>query len=248
MPRKKDTLFQSKGPVTPFEFNAPVVRVFDDMLARSVPFYKECLELTVEMVRRFARPKTRVYDLGCSTGTLLLNLARALPDSVRLTGLDNSPDMLKKARRRLAPHKDRCELVEADLMHALALEQAGAVVMNYTLQFVPPEQRTRTLKSIHRQLVPGGALILIEKVAGATPALDRLFIAEHHRFKEKHGYTKMEIARKRQALEKVLVPLTAGENEALLKKAGFREIDVFFRWANFCGWVAVKTGGSPRKT
>ncbi len=240
MAGKKDNLFQSSGPVGRFEFNAPVVRVFDDMLARSVPFYKECMELTVELARHYARPKMNVYDLGCSTGTLMLDMVKRLPKSIKLTGLDNSPDMLKKARRKLKNYSDRCEFVEADLLNALDLSSASVVVMNYTLQFVPPKKRGTMLKTIHKNLAPGGALILIEKVIGQTKGLEKLFINEHHRFKKKRGYSQMEIARKRQALEKVLVPMTAKENEAMIKRAGFQETEAFFRWCNFIGWVAVK--------
>jgi 4-aminobutyrate aminotransferase/(S)-3-amino-2-methylpropionate transaminase len=39
---------------------------------------------------------------------------------------------------------------------------------------------------------------------------------------------------------RVLVPLTARWNEEALLSAGFREVDSFWRWMNFAGWVAVK--------
>ncbi len=240
MAGKKDNLFQSAGPISKFKFNAPVVRVFDDMLARSVPFYKECLTLSVNLARQYATPNTKVYDLGCSTGTLLFNLADRLPKSVKLVGIDNSPDMLKKAQKKLRDHLKRCELVEKDLMDSLEFPKASVVVMNYTLQFVPPEKRIKMLKTIHGNLIPGGALILIEKIKGESEPMDKLFVDEHHRFKKSKGYSKLEIARKRQALEKVLVPLTAKQNEGLMKRAGFREFESFFRWCNFVGWLAVK--------
>ncbi|QPJ62942.1 MAG: carboxy-S-adenosyl-L-methionine synthase CmoA [Candidatus Nitronauta litoralis] len=240
MAGKKDNLFQSTGPIGKFEFNAPVVRVFDDMLARSVPFYKECMSLTVEFVCHYARPKTNVYDLGCSTGTLLFNLADRLPKSVKLVGIDNSPEMLKKAERKLRDHLKRCELVEKDLMKPQEFPNASVVVMNYTLQFVPPEKRIKMMKTINKHLIPGGALVLIEKIKGESEGMDNLFVDEHHRFKKSKGYSKLEIARKRQALEKVLVPQTVKQNESMLKRAGFQEFETFFRWCNFVGWVAVK--------
>ena len=239
MPRKKDTIFLTESPDR-FEFNAPVVRVFDDMLNRSVPLYKECLELTVRMAQHFARPKQSVFDLGCSTGALLARLAKELPKSVSLVGVDNSPDMLKKARRKLKNHAGRCQFNEADLEGELTLSNACVVVMNYTLQFVPPKRRGKMLKTICAGLNTGGALILIEKVVGSSEQTDDLFVSEHHRFKEQQGYSKLEIARKRQALEQVLVPLTAGENERALKRSGFSEVETFFRWCNFTGWIAIK--------
>ncbi len=239
MPKRKDNLFLTENPDR-FEFNETVVRVFDDMLGRSVPLYKECLELTVRMAKHFARPKQSVYDLGCSTGTLLARLAKELPESSTLVGVDNSPDMLKKARRKLKHRGERCQLIEADLEDELDIVNACVVVMNYTLQFVPPKRRGKMLKSIRAGLSPGGVLIVIEKIVGNSEQTNDLFIDEHHRFKEQHGYSKLEIARKRQALEQVLVPLTAEKNERALKRAGFSEVETFFRWCNFAGWIAIK--------
>lgn len=248
MPRSKDRLFRDPYPPTRFEFNEPVARVFEDMLARSVPYYRECLDLTVEIVRRFAAPGTRVVDLGCSTGTLLKRLAEVLPPSVRLVGLDNSPAMLNKARRRLAPYRKRCDLVEADLNTPPAMPPARVMVLNYTLQFIPPRRRGAVLRGVFRGLAAGGALVLIEKVRAGHPALEALFQEEHHRFKRKRGYSRLEIARKRQALEKVLEPLSAAENERLLRRAGFRPVEPFFRWCNFAGWVALKPPSQSGKS
>jgi len=245
-PRKRDDLFAGDDAPEKFEFNESVARVFDNMLERSVPFYKECLDMVTALVREYARPGTRVYDLGCSTGTLIRELARSLPEpeGVRFTGIDNSPAMLKKARRKLKEFGGRCELVEADLNGPLELDGASVVVMNYTLQFVPPGKRKAVLGRIHRALPPGGALILIEKVRGEAKPLDDLFIEQYYRYKREMGYSRMEIARKRESLEQVLVPLTPGENVTILYKAGFETVDVFFKWFNFAGFVALREGGA----
>ena len=242
--KKKDTLFKKLTAPGKFEFNEPVARVFDDMLERSVPFYKECQQMVIDLTLHFAQKDSAVYDLGCSTGTLLRNLVRAVPEKlkVRFVGLDNSEAMLKKARDKLKSHLTRCDLVEADLEGDFELADASVVIMNYTLQFLPPRRRATMLKKIYKGLRPGGGLILIEKVRGESDGLNDLFIDEYHAYKQSQGYSKLEIAKKREALEKVLIPLKPGKNRDLLIEAGFRQVDIFFKWFNFAGFVAIKPG------
>lgn len=242
--KKKDTLFKKPSAPGKFEFNEPVARVFDDMLERSVPFYKECQEMVTDLALHFAQKGSTVYDLGCSTGTLLRHLVKAIPKSqnIKFVGLDNSEAMLKKAHAKLKGHLKRCELVPADLESDFELTDASVVIMNYTLQFIPPKRRAAMLKKIYHGLRPGGGLILIEKVRGESDGLNDLFVERHHAYKRSQGYSKLEIAKKREALEKVLIPLKPGKNRELLAGAGFRQVDVFFKWFNFAGFLAVKPG------
>ena len=179
-PKKKDTLFKKSTAPEKFEFNEPVARVFDDMLERSVPFYKECQQMVVDLSLHFSQKNSTVYDLGCSTGTLLRHLVKAIPKvkNIHFVGLDNSEAMLKKARGKLKDHLNRCELVAADLESDFELADASVVIMNYTLQFLPPKRRATMLKKIYRGLRPGGGLILIEKVRGESDNLNDLFVEQ----------------------------------------------------------------------
>jgi len=233
-----DDLYQTGQGPGRFEFNEPVARVFDDMLERSVPLYRECLSATVGWAARHARPGSRVYDLGCSTGTLLAALAQAVPPGVELVGVDNSPAMLAQARRKL--QGTPATLVEADLAGEFQLTDATVAVLNYTLQFLPPERRGALLGKIHQGLREGGLLLLIEKITAENPEHDETLTALYHDYKRQRGYTELEIARKREALENVLIPLPPAENRALLAGAGFRAVEMFFRWNNFAGFVALK--------
>ncbi len=242
--KKKDTLFKKSTAPVKFEFNEPVAQVFDDMLERSVPFYKECQQMVIDLALNFAQKNSAVYDLGCSTGTLLRHLVRTIPEKqkIRFVGLDNSAAMLNKARGKLKGYLKRCKLVEADLESAFELADASVVIMNYTLQFIPPKRRAAMLKKIYQGLRPGGGLILIEKVRGESEGLNDLFVEQHHAYKRSQGYSKLEIAKKREALEKVLIPLKPGKHRDLLVGAGFRQVDVFFKWFNFAGFLASKPG------
>ena len=245
--RKKDELFNRPGAPDKFEFNAKVARVFDDMLERSIPFYNECQTMVVALAVEFCRENTRLYDLGCSTGTLLKQLAQTLPENIQLVGLDNSQPMLDKARRKLKEQMHRCELLEQDLLKMTNLENASVIIMNYTLQFAPPKKRAALLRKIFKSLRPGGAFILVEKVLGETEGLNAVFVRQYHDLKRERGYSRLEISRKREALENVLVPLKPSKNLKLLKTAGFKSVDVFFKWFNFAGVLAVKPGGKTKR-
>ena len=219
-----------------------MARVFDDMLQRSVPMYQECQELAVRWCAQYTKSFTSIYDLGCSTGSLLIKLAKTLEPSanIKLIGVDNSSAMLKKAEEVLKSSPLPFELVEENLNNNLTIANASVVVLNYTLQFVQPENRVSILKNIYNGLIPGGSLVLIEKIKNEVPELNNTFIKFHHQFKEQKGYSKLEISQKREALENVLIPLTIKENSNLLNSAGFLTVDLFFKWNNFAGFIALK--------
>jgi tRNA (cmo5U34)-methyltransferase len=226
-----------------FTFDQKVADVFDDMLERSVPFYGEMQRMTVELAQRFMQPGTAIVDLGCSTATTLLALARGIEDpTVRLVGLDSSRPMLEKARAKLAAAGvlQRCDLVEADLNADFKLPGASVVVMNWTLQFVRPLRRDGLVRKIYDNLVDGGCFILLEKVLGDESLLNRLYIDLYYDFKKRNGYSESEIAHKREALENVLIPYRIGENVEMLGRNGFPIRDVFFRWYHWAGFLGVK--------
>ncbi len=239
---KKDQLFETTERVGDFAFDQKVAGVFDDMVGRSVPFYREIQKMTCQLTQDFAVPGTRVYDLGCSTGTTFHHLHPLLDDSIGFVGLDNSAPMLEKARNKLATvTKTRAvELLHADLEDAYPLEQASVVLMVLTLQFVRPLAREKIAKKIYDGLGHNGVLIVVEKLISADGMLNRLFIDHYYDYKRDQGYSNTEITQKREALENVLIPYRMEENMALFKNAGFRHVEDFFRWYNFSGMIAIK--------
>ena len=239
----KDEVFkQAQDAVADFTFGEKVASVFDDMLHRSVPFYDEIQRMIGEMAADFAGEGTQVYDLGCSTGTTLLNLDAKVSPKVKFIGIDNSEEMLKRCRQKLAERqfKREHELICADLNQGVRIENASLVLMVLTLQFIRPLYRDKLIGTIRQGLNENGCLILVEKVLGEDSVFNRLFIKYYYDLKKLQGYSELEIAQKREALENVLIPYKLLENREMLLRAGFRYVDVFFKWYNFCGIVAVK--------
>ena len=236
----KDDLFAVPRIAQDFSFGGPTAQVFDDMVNRSVPFYAEIQNMVTELSCDFATPGSTVYDLGCSTGTTLLKLDHLLEPDIRLMGLDNAADMLALARDKVKTARRPIGFVLADFEEPLLLEQASVVLMVLTLQFVRPLRREQVVRMICNALPHQGAFILVEKIVSTSGLFNRLFIKHYYDYKKRNGYSELEIAQKREALENVLIPYRLEENLALLKQAGFRKSEVFFRWYNFCGIVAIK--------
>lgn len=239
---KKDKVFDEAAKQVDFKFNAKVAEVFDDMVSRSVPYYEEMQRMTCELARDFAMPNTRLYDIGCSTATTMLALDKTVNPAVEFIGIDNSEDMLAKARKKVAAESDvrPMEFRAADLHKGFHIENASVITMLLTLQFVRPLYREQVMKMLYNGLNENGALILIEKLTCEDGIFNRLFIEHYYDYKRRNGYSEMEIAQKREALENVLIPYRVEENVELLKWAGFRRVETFFRWYNFCGIIATK--------
>ena len=239
----EDQLFANKQPlVKDFTFNKETAQVFDDMLQRSVPFYAEVQRMIGEIAADFATDGTRLYDLGCSTGTTLLALDPLVVPGVRFVGVDSSPEMLERAKAKLlqAGVTRTCDLQCADLNNGVQVANASVVIMNLTLQFVRPLYRQKLITTIANGMRQDGCLILIEKVLSRYSMLNRFFIKYYYAFKQRHGYSDLEISQKREALENVLIPYRIEENMELLLGHGFSQCDIFFKWHNFCGLMALK--------
>lgn len=225
-----------------FKFGTTVVNVFDDMVSRSVPYYNEMQRMLGEIAADHVKEGSCVYDLGCSTGTTLIEVDKLIPSDVRFIGIDESPEMLAKCDTKLkeAGFVRPYNLVTGDLHQPLPISNGSVVILCLTLQFVRPLYRERLLKNIYDGLNPGGVLLLVEKVLAESSVFNRDFIKYYYNYKRRNHYSELEISQKREALENVLIPYKLSENMLLLKEAGFADCEVFFKWYNFSGMIAYK--------
>ncbi|MBA3827058.1 MAG: methyltransferase domain-containing protein [Ktedonobacterales bacterium] len=225
-----------------WSFDAAVVACYDDMLERSIPQYGVMREAVTALAVRFAQPHSTVLDLGCSQGGALAPIIERLGATCSYLGVDSSEPMLLAARQRFAAPIARgtCAMDVCDLRGTYPAVEASVTLAILTLQFIPPEHRQRLVQQMYAHTRPGGVCIVVEKILGSTAAIDTVMVDAYHGLKAANGYTTEQIQHKRASLEGVLMPLTAQWNEDLLRMAGFRQIDCFWRWMNFTGWVAIK--------
>jgi tRNA (cmo5U34)-methyltransferase len=243
---ERDQLFeQLPQGMNDFVFDERVVRVFPDMINRSVPGYGLILPMLGVLARRCVPPGSRVYDLGCSLGAVSRVVRDAVnaPD-VRIIAVDNSAHMLSRFEQDLQqlpqqPGRPQIELVLGDIS-TTPIEDASLSVLNFTLQFIRPQQRQDVLARIASGTRPGGALVLSEKIRFRDAEEQALQTDWHHDFKRAQGYSELEIARKRDALEQVLTPDTEEEHLTRLQAAGWRKAVRWFQCFNFVSYLAIR--------
>jgi tRNA (cmo5U34)-methyltransferase len=238
---ERDEIFaEPRATPKPFRFDESVVRVFPDMVRRSVPCYRELVDLTGLMGAQFLLPGSRAYDLGCSLGAVTFSLSRhSQCADLELIAVDKAPAMVRALADRMGPRELPSPVIPvcADL-ESVRIERASLVVLNLTLQFVPPRQRLPLLTRIREGLAPGGALILSEKVRFEDVFEQALLTQVHEGFKRANGYSELEISQKRAALEQVLIPDTPEIQRERLDAAGFGQVMQWFQCLNFMSYVA----------
>ena len=239
----KDTLFSAPiEKLGDFTFDESVAEVFPDMIQRSVPGYSNIITAIGMLAARFVTEYSNVYDLGCSRGAGILSIRRNVEKSgVKIIGLDNSEPMVERCRRHLeAYHSDiPVEILCDDIRH-IEIENASMVVLNFTLQFLPREDRLALLRKIYQGLNPNGVLVLSEKFTFEDHTINELLIDLHHTFKRANGYSELEVSQKRTALENVMLTDSIDTHKARLKQAGFSQVELWFQCFNFGSMVAIK--------
>ncbi|WP_251359790.1 carboxy-S-adenosyl-L-methionine synthase CmoA [Kangiella sp. TOML190] len=242
MSAKDDIFLKPQENLKAFEFNQQVVEVFPDMIERSVPGYKSIIEGIGQIAKQYVQENSQIYDLGCSLGAASFSIRQGVSvENSKIIAVDNSKAMVERCRLIQDGYKFSLpiEVMEADITQ-IPIRKASLVVLNFTLQFLPIAQRQTLLDTIYQGLEPGGALILSEKIQMAQPALNNKIIELHHRFKKHNGYSDMEIAQKRAALENVLIPESCEQHMARFKATGFSQYDTWFQHYNFVSFLAVK--------
>jgi len=234
-----------------WEFDESVANCFEDMLERSIPQYDvmrtSVASLTAKMLSLpdMKKQTATILDIGCSDGLMIEKILQHLPSNIssRIVGIDVSEPMLTKAKHRLLDDviDGRVKIEKCDLRTDFPSSVFDVITSVLSIQFTPIEHRQHIIQSVYDSLSSyNGAFIMVEKVLGNTDKLNKLFVGSYYDMKENNGYTSEQIDRKRLSLEGVLVPVTNDWNIDLLKQAGFRHVDVFWRWMNFVGYIAIK--------
>jgi len=239
----KDTIFSSPiDNIGNFSFDENVVEVFPDMIQRSVPGYSNIISAIGMLAERFVKPNSVIYDLGCSLGASTLSIRRHIhQEGCKILSVDNSSAMVERCKLHVNAYRSDTpvDVIEADIRD-IEINNASMVVLNFTLQFLSPEDRQTLLKKIHTGLQPGGILIVSEKFVFDDQSANDLLIDLHHDFKRTNGYSELEISQKRSAIENVLIPDSIPKHKERLKTIGFSTIEVWFQCFNFGSMFAIK--------
>lgn len=240
---KKDDIYsQYREKVADFVFDEKVVSVFDDMIRRSVPGYATVIAMSKVFAEHYAQENSNCYDLGCSLGATTLAMRKGInKKNCRIVAVDNSPAMIERCRQMVDSDISDVpvEILLEDIAN-LKMQNASIVAMNFTLQFFAPDKRADLLGRIYNSMLPGGAMLLSEKIKFSADDEQDFQTDMYHHFKQLNGYTSLEVSQKRKALENVLVPDTIEQHFKRLKDAGFDKCYLWFRCFNFVSIAAFK--------
>ncbi len=240
---QKDNIYsQYRERVADFVFDDNVAGVFDDMVRRSVPGYATVIGMTKVFAEHYAQAGSICYDLGCALGASTLAMRRGIVQpGCKIIAVDNSKSMVTQCREIVASDGSDVpvEVIQADIRD-VPIDNASVVVMNFTLQFLSPDQRDEMIQTIYDGLRPGGILLLSEKIGSEDADKDAFQTDMHHEFKKLMGYSDMEVAQKRKALENVLVRDTLETHKTRLALSGFSKAHLWFQCFNFMSLAAFK--------
>jgi len=240
----QDNLYsQPREAIAGFVFDDAVVKVFEDMIGRSVPGYTTLLSMFPVLARTFVTSGSVCYDLGCSLGAATLAMQQGIgEENVKFMAIDNSQAMIDACQTLTSQHKKLNVNVCVELadINNVNISNASLVMMNFTLQFIAKKLRQDLIGNIYQGLNAGGVMVLSEKIKMENASDQKRLTTLHHAFKKANGYSALEISQKRSALENVLIAETIEQHMTRLKQAGFSEVLVWFQCFNFVSFLAIK--------
>lgn len=239
----KDEIFEDPlYNIVDFNFDDKVANVFEDMLKRSIPGYSAIISAVGMLTKLYAKPNSNYYDLGSSLGASALAMRRNIKyPNCKVIAVDNSEAMVKRSRDIIEMDNSPTPIdICCNDIRNFKIENATVVVLNYTLQFISPKNRNKIIENIFNGMNKGGILILSEKIIFEDKALGKRQIERYHNYKGLNGYSDIEISKKKDALENVLVPDSIETHKNRLRNAGFKTADVWHQTFNFISIVAEK--------
>ncbi len=222
-----------------WRFDGDVPSQFDAHVRRSVPFYEEGHELALKLSDFFVGSGSKVYEFGCSTGSLTRRLAERHRDQeARIIGIDLADDMAALAQER-CDGLDNVEIIAGDVVE-IQLQACDLIVAYYTAQFIRPRFRQLVLDKIYAALNWGGALLMFEKVRAPDARFQDAMTQLYTDYKSEQGFTDAEIIAKARSLKGVLEPFSTQGNLDLMQRAGFVDVMTVFKYVSFEGFLAIK--------
>jgi tRNA (cmo5U34)-methyltransferase len=234
----KDPLYN----IVDFSFDNKVANVFEDMLKRSIPGYSAIISAVGMLTKIYSQPNSNYYDLGSSLGASALAMRRnVVHPNCKVIAVDNSEAMVARSKDIIGMDNSAIPIeIICDDIRNFKIENAAVVVLNYTLQFISPTNRNKIIQNIYDGMKEGAILILSEKIMFEDEELNKRQISRYHNFKKLNGYSDIEISKKKDALENVLIPDSIETHKKRLFNSGFKTADVWHQTFNFISIVAEK--------
>jgi tRNA (cmo5U34)-methyltransferase len=202
---------------------------YDAEIRRQVPRYDEIQDTIISLLKM--HPPHRVLDLGLGTGTTALRLLEAFP-AVKVVGVDVSPEMLARARQRLARHRARVQLRRADIANPELDGAYDAIVSVLAVHHLWADEKRHLFSQLWEHLTPGGILLVADAFRHASDLLAEIY--QHERPEDPHEAEHDH-------------PDTTAEHLHWMIAAGFAGVDVVWKYEDvgvLVAWKADRRGRS----
>ena len=223
-----------------WDFGGEVPKNFQDHVSRSVPLYYAGHDLILKISDFFLKENSICYDLGCSTGDLIIKLHNYLNKNINIIGIDSEREMVKFCNQKLKKEKIKNVSIIHKSIQKYNLKKSDMIISYYTIQFIPPKERQIIINKIYKSLNWGGAFVFFEKIRGADARFQDILNSTYYDFKEEQGFSLEELSNKNKSLRGVMEPFSEKGNLGLLKRAGFEDVMTICQYINFKGFLCIK--------
>ena len=220
-----------------WKFDSSVVSTFDSHINKSVPNYADSHNLILSLAKDLLSEKSKVLDIGCSTGTLLYKLYKEINFDLDLVGIDISKDMINFAKKNIKHTKIKffnCGLSK------FKQSKFDFIISFYTLQFMHSTEKKEFLVDSYKKLNSGGHMIVFDKVTEESGWEQKIFQSAYDDFKRHNEFSNEEIYNKTEKLRGVLHPNSRKENYKIFKEINFKSIFLLSKNLFFEGYLLKK--------
>lgn len=203
---------------------------------RFLPGMADMHKMTGVLLRERVPDDGQVLVLGAGGGLELLALASAHPHWA-FTGVDPSAEMLALAASTLGSMQSRVDLIEGYAQDAPEGPFHGATCL-LTLHFLEASERQRTAAEVRRRLRPGAPFVVVHSSFPQTPSERQVWLERYARFAEASGVSAEDADNARAMVDAHLDVYEPARDEAILRDAGFSDVQMFYAAFTWRGWVA----------
>lgn len=209
-------------------FDTPeIADKFDSHVREQLPWYDMVTDAVVYIVRNYLTEKGRVVDVGASTGNMIDKLMPLLLErKATAVAIEKSPSMIDVLHQRFENHHN-VTVVQGDITRA-DLQPSQVYIVFLTMMFIPVHERRRVIAKLKANLIEGGVLILVDKVADHGGYFSTVLKRLGMHWKLQQGAELGEVTTKEMSLAGVQIPFDT---------SWIPEAKEFFRMGEFVGWV-----------
>ncbi len=211
--------------------------IYDEHITNVLPYYKEYHNQALDVVRAMGIDSPVWLDTGCGTGTLAMRIIERYPQ-VKLTLCDPSEKMLEIAKQKLEGNDIRfLNLSSEQLPFENEFDVVTAIQCHH---YLSPEGRENAVTACYNALKESGVFITFENIKMETDAADAIALKRWQTFLEDHGNSPEDVKMHIERRGVEVFPITIGQHIELLKRCGFRSVNVL--WTSYlqAGFWAIK--------